>query len=87
MSCEHPGGQSATLGRTFCCHRADGLLHTGRTVRQSQHNDQTSTQTRGRSVLGPRTVREQLVPRGQSAIPKRTVRPPRGQSGSPTRTV
>jgi hypothetical protein len=40
----------------------------------SEQNDPTGTSTRGRSVPHPRTVREQLVPRGQSATSGRTVR-------------
>jgi hypothetical protein len=53
------GGRSAT--------------HGGLSVKHEQ-NDPTGTSTRGRSVLRPRTVREQLVPRGQSATSWRTVR-------------
>jgi hypothetical protein len=45
----------------------------GRSVRYQQ-NDPTSTSTRGRSVPRPRTVREQLVPRGLSATSLWTVR-------------
>jgi hypothetical protein len=54
-----PSGRSAT--------------HGGLSVKHKQ-NDPTGTSTRGRSVPHPRTVREQLVPRGQSATSGRTVR-------------
>jgi hypothetical protein len=75
-----PGaGGPRTLGGRSATHRP--------TVCYSQQNDQTRTPTCGRFVHGPRTVREQLVPRRQSAIPRRTVRPPCGRFGTPTRTV
>jgi hypothetical protein len=53
--------------------------HGGLSVKHEQ-NDPTDTSTHGRSVPRPRTVREQLVPRGQSATSGRTVRQtPSGQ--------
>jgi hypothetical protein len=53
--------------------------HDGLSVKYEQ-NDPTGTSTRGWSVPHPRTVREQLVPRGQSATSGRTVRQtPSGQ--------
>jgi hypothetical protein len=67
-----PGGRSATLERT---------------VRKTQQNHQSRTSKNGQSIPSPRTVREQLVPRGQSAMPRRTVRPTRGRSGTPTLAV
>jgi hypothetical protein len=53
--------------------------HGGRSVKHQQ-NDPTGTSSRGRSVPRPWTVREQLVPRGQSATSGRTVhQTPSGQ--------
>jgi hypothetical protein len=46
--------------------------HDGLSVKYKQ-NDPTHTSTRGWSVPHPRTVREQVVPRGQSATSGRTV--------------
>jgi hypothetical protein len=46
----------------------------GRLSVKHEQNDPTGTSTRGRSVPCPRTVREQLVPRGQSATSGQTVR-------------
>jgi hypothetical protein len=66
------GGWSATLERT---------------VRKTQQNRQYRISKSGRSAPCPRTVREQQLPRGQSAVSRRTVRPARGQSGTPTQTV
>jgi hypothetical protein len=54
-----PRGWSATYG--------------GLSVKHEQ-NDPTGTSSRGCSIPHPRTVREQLVSRGQSATPERTVR-------------
>jgi hypothetical protein len=54
-----PSGRSATLERT---------------VRNSQQNHQKHTSNCGRSVPCTLTVREQLVPRGQSAASRRMVR-------------
>jgi hypothetical protein len=48
--------------------RGRPATHGGLSVKHKQ-NDPTGTSTRGRSVPCPRTVREQLVPRGQSAHP------------------
>jgi hypothetical protein len=61
-----PGGLSAVNARTVRDPR--------RTVRSCEQNDPTGTSTRGRFVPHPWTVREQLVPRGQSAMSERTVR-------------
>jgi hypothetical protein len=53
--------------------------HGGLSVKHKQNNP-TGTSTHGRSVPHPRTVREQLVPRGQFATSGRTVRQtPSGQ--------
>jgi hypothetical protein len=52
--------------------RGRSTIHDGLSVKHKQ-NDPTGTSTRGRSVPCPRTVREQLVPRGQSATSGRTV--------------
>jgi hypothetical protein len=54
-----PRGRSATYG--------------GLSVKHEQNNP-TGTSSHGRSVPRPRTVREQLVPRGQSATSWQTVR-------------
>jgi hypothetical protein len=67
--------------RTIHCHLADcprapcgrSATHGGRSVKHEQ-NDPTNTSTRGRSVPRPRTVREQLVPRGLSTTSGRTIR-------------
>jgi hypothetical protein len=67
-----PGGRSATLERT---------------VQKTQQNLQYLTSKNGRSAPCPRIVHEQQVPRGQSMVSRRTVRPARGRSGTPTRTV
>jgi hypothetical protein len=53
--------------------RGRSATHGGRSVNHRQ-NDPTSTSSRGRSVPRPRTVREQLMPRGLSATSGRTVR-------------
>jgi hypothetical protein len=59
------GVRSTVTGWTVRYPRADGpLIATERPA---------STQARGRSVPRPRTVREQLVPRGRSATSRRTV--------------
>jgi hypothetical protein len=52
--------------------RGRSATHDGLSVKRKQ-NDPTGTSTRGRSVPCPRTVREQLVPRGQFATTGRTV--------------
>jgi hypothetical protein len=60
-----PGAYGPQSGLTVRYPRADGpLIATERPA---------STQARGRSVPRPRTVREQLVPRGRSATSRRTV--------------
>jgi hypothetical protein len=67
--------------RTVCGHLEDcprsprrwSATYGGLSVKHEQ-NDPTGTSSRGRSVPCPRTVRKQLVPRGQSATSRRTVR-------------
>jgi hypothetical protein len=66
------GGCSTDTGRTVCYPRADSLLIA--TEPPDAHPE-------------TRTVREQLVSRGQSAIPRWKVWPAHGRSGTPTRTV
>jgi hypothetical protein len=66
------GGQSATLWRT---------------IRKRQQNLQYRTLNNRRSAPCPRTVREQLVPRGQSAVSRRTARPTHGRFDPSIRTV
>jgi hypothetical protein len=66
------GGWSATLERR---------------VRKMQQNQQRRTSKNGQSVPGPQMVREQLVLRRRSAMPRRTVQPARGRSGTPIWTV
>jgi hypothetical protein len=64
-----PCGRSATHGRLSVKH---------------EQNDQTNTSTSGRSVPCPWTVREQLVPRGQSATSGRAAKHPPLKSNWPT---
>jgi hypothetical protein len=61
-----PCGRSAVTVRTV---RGHGGLFV-----KNKQNDPTGTSTRGWFLPHPRTVREQLVPRGQSAKSGRTVR-------------
>jgi hypothetical protein len=75
------GGHSADTRRMVLYLRAEGPRTPGRrsatherTVRYSQQNDPTRTPTRRRSIPRPRTVREQLVPRGRSATSRWMVR-------------
>jgi hypothetical protein len=53
--------------------RGRSATHGGLSIKHKQNNP-TGTLTCGRSVPRPRTVREQLVPRGQSTTSGRTVR-------------
>jgi hypothetical protein len=63
-------GPGADGPRSLCGRPA---THGGLSVKHEQ-NDPTGTLTCGRFVPRPRTVREQLMPRGQSATSGRTVR-------------
>jgi hypothetical protein len=74
LSCH--AGALADSPRSTCGRSAN---HGGLSVKHEQ-NDPTGTSTRGRSLPRPRTVREQLVLRGQYTTSGRTVRQtPSGQ--------
>jgi hypothetical protein len=81
LFCISPGGWSAALGRTVRDHHmdgprhtADGPLNTNKMTQPAPPHADGPYHILGRSVPRPRTVREQLVPRGLSATSLRTVR-------------
>jgi hypothetical protein len=77
LSC--PAGALANSPRPWQSPCGRSTTHGGLSIKHEQ-KDPTGTSTREWSVPRPRTVREQLVPRGQSAASGRTVcQTPSGQ--------